>query len=101
MPLSDREARQLGKILRYAQIIKLEAGEKAVPLRRSREEAVKMREEVAAALAAGAKPKELAKKYRVSLPYIYIIKSKQENRMALLAGGAIFANLWDCFLPVI
>ena len=101
MSLSDREARQLGKILRYAQMIKLEGGEKSTPLRRSREEAIKMREEVAAALAAGAKPKELAKKYRVSLPYIYIIKGKHDSQTAFITGGVVFAGLWECFLPVV
>lgn len=101
MSLSDREARQLAKILRYAQMIKLEAGEKSTPLRRSREEAIKMREEVASALAGGAKPKELAKKYRVSLPYIYIIKGRHESRMALIAAGVMFASLWESFLSVV
>lgn len=101
MSLSDREVRLLSKILRYAQMVKLESGGKAVPLRRSREEAVKMRAEVARALAAGEKPKELAKKYSVSLPYIYIIKGKQNAQMALVALGGIFTGLWEPFLFVI
>lgn len=101
MGLSDKELRQLEKIVRYAKAVGLAAGTDSHRVRRSPAEKEKMREEIVAALENGAKAKDLARQYTVSLAYIYILKNQRTVSMALITNMGVFSGFGEYLLPLV